>query len=558
MANRTDSLVIEINSLRASIGLGEIEVFTLPGVWNDLVVRGFLDALYSRFLWLYSEIRVGGPAGALAMRVLGAAFEANGRRAADPTPQSAGRGFAQRVRAAVDQVRSLHGPNHPIYIDLIGHSRGGLAAHATALELHATHGLTADPNVHISFTAVDAIDTSGSFADMPAPLERPRAYAGELLNQFMPLVPIADRKTNLHAEYGLISGETSWFGEGVMDFIVNEVGSFTDEWIVLRGYPLGRARPELLNTTNHLVPGSSHTSIIETLVADFSNHAIGTPPANAYSLMATTYLGDLVQDPVRTYEPAPAGAVHEMLADLAPVRTPDNLLAADAAATGCEMIWAAQTMASDQEFRAAVPTELGHLLSEIDNTVTYGFPKSNAWTYDASMGIPTLQCEVAGQPDPAFKLMDGKAIVQTLDPGSMALDAIEFDVNAMLLTTASTLTLRVLGEGIDTTVPVTFPAGAEERFIATILVERQADGGCTACPDTVTMAGDGALVFDVSARALAGPIPGDLNADGAVDGADLGLLLGEWGNAVGPADLNADGVVDGADLGILLGSWSPA
>jgi len=48
--------------------------------------------------------------------------------------------------------------------------------------------------------------------------------------------------------------------------------------------------------------------------------------------------------------------------------------------------------------------------------------------------------------------------------------------------------------------------------------------------------------------------PADLNGDGVVDGADLGILLGAWGGD-GPADLNDDGVVDGADLGLLLGAW---
>jgi len=47
----------------------------------------------------------------------------------------------------------------------------------------------------------------------------------------------------------------------------------------------------------------------------------------------------------------------------------------------------------------------------------------------------------------------------------------------------------------------------------------------------------------------------DLDGDGAIDGADLGLLLGDWGGS-GPADLNGDGVVDGTDLGLLLGNWS--
>jgi hypothetical protein len=53
------------------------------------------------------------------------------------------------------------------------------------------------------------------------------------------------------------------------------------------------------------------------------------------------------------------------------------------------------------------------------------------------------------------------------------------------------------------------------------------------------------------------PIEGDLNGDGVVDGADLGLLLAAWGSCNGcPEDLNDDGEVDGADLGVLLGSWT--
>ncbi len=56
-------------------------------------------------------------------------------------------------------------------------------------------------------------------------------------------------------------------------------------------------------------------------------------------------------------------------------------------------------------------------------------------------------------------------------------------------------------------------------------------------------------------------IPGDLNGDGSVGGADLGILLSEWGPCDDPddcpADLNGDGTVGGADLGILLSNWTP-
>jgi hypothetical protein len=66
-----------------------------------------------------------------------------------------------------------------------------------------------------------------------------------------------------------------------------------------------------------------------------------------------------------------------------------------------------------------------------------------------------------------------------------------------------------------------------------------------------SFSGDATLVAQ-GAKACA---PADLNCDGVVDGADLGLLLAAWGTS-GPGDLNGDGTVDGADLGLLLAAWS--
>ncbi|MDZ4755889.1 MAG: FG-GAP-like repeat-containing protein [Phycisphaerae bacterium] len=50
------------------------------------------------------------------------------------------------------------------------------------------------------------------------------------------------------------------------------------------------------------------------------------------------------------------------------------------------------------------------------------------------------------------------------------------------------------------------------------------------------------------------PCSPDLTGDGTVDGADLALLLGQWGGR-GSADLTEDGLVDAADLAIMLGAW---
>ena len=68
--------------------------------------------------------------------------------------------------------------------------------------------------------------------------------------------------------------------------------------------------------------------------------------------------------------------------------------------------------------------------------------------------------------------------------------------------------------------------------------------------------GDGASFEAIVRLSLPGEdSPADLNADGVVNGADLSILLGDWGGA-GIADLNGDGTVDGADLSTLLAEWS--
>jgi len=80
---------------------------------------------------------------------------------------------------------------------------------------------------------------------------------------------------------------------------------------------------------------------------------------------------------------------------------------------------------------------------------------------------------------------------------------------------------------------------------------------CAADPFCCTTSWDGfcaGAAATVCTPACPSDCAGDLNDDGTVAGADLGILLNNWGKA-GCGDLNNDGVVNGADLGALLNNW---
>jgi len=84
----------------------------------------------------------------------------------------------------------------------------------------------------------------------------------------------------------------------------------------------------------------------------------------------------------------------------------------------------------------------------------------------------------------------------------------------------------------------------------------QADAGLYACYMTN---GCGRTVSR-SAQLIVVPPPcdGDANGDRTVNGADLSVLLGQFGDSVTPgtgADFNASGDVNGADLSVLLGQF---
>ncbi|MFU8830386.1 MAG: GC-type dockerin domain-anchored protein, partial [Phycisphaerales bacterium] len=56
-------------------------------------------------------------------------------------------------------------------------------------------------------------------------------------------------------------------------------------------------------------------------------------------------------------------------------------------------------------------------------------------------------------------------------------------------------------------------------------------------------------------RIASSGLPGDVNGDGAVDLADLNLVLANFGTNNPAGDANGDGVVDLADLNLVLANF---
>lgn len=90
-----------------------------------------------------------------------------------------------------------------------------------------------------------------------------------------------------------------------------------------------------------------------------------------------------------------------------------------------------------------------------------------------------------------------------------------------------------------------------------IRVEFFEAGGGAGC--IVSMSGPGmpkTVIPAASLSRLGTILASDLTMDGAVNGADISVLLGLWNTPAALGDINHDGTVDGGDIAALLGAWT--
>ncbi|MBL9147552.1 MAG: hypothetical protein JNM94_02555 [Phycisphaerae bacterium] len=190
---------------------------------------------------------------------------------------------------------------------------------------------------------------------------------------------------------------------------------------------------------------------------------------------------------------------------------------------------------------------------------------ANGQTCSSMGSVLVDDCVVIAAPcDPVVTLPGLQPGVFGFDLSNLALPptfAVRIDIAPSDMSSANEIvSLNGLPPGVRYIEPLSLAPGA------TTLLTAQAQ---FLAPDSFTfydavlsidIDGDGDFEAISSIGLVQGPGPGpclaDLNGDGIVDGADLAIVLGSWGDdAVG--DLTGDGVVDGADLGVLLGAWGP-
>lgn len=154
---------------------------------------------------------------------------------------------------------------------------------------------------------------------------------------------------------------------------------------------------------------------------------------------------------------------------------------------------------------------------------------------DVTFTVVVLDQEIGGMPLPMMLPIAGTIIEN--DNGAQIAFTTSFEYDESLPSTG------IPFEDVPIEMPTILPPGS----FASLLLSGADSEGSTSGSWNI------AIVADADADSCAGDP--DINGDGVVNGADLTMVLAEWGAPGGPADVNCDEIVDGEDLTIVLGNW---
>lgn len=165
--------------------------------------------------------------------------------------------------------------------------------------------------------------------------------------------------------------------------------------------------------------------------------------------------------------------------------------------------------------------------------------KSGGYSFVAAVPVDlVLSAEVMGTP------VAQKSIIPGALPLTGTLQVTPAGLSFSFSISSSDTQTQPITDGAFTDQPLALPTVFPTGGTANLLISGTVTSVTTATTLNATVVGAGVRQV----------VPGDLNTDGAVNGADLTLLLSNWG-ATGTGDINGDGSIGAADLAILLSNW---
>ena len=201
-------------------------------------------------------------------------LESDGRRRASLSTGSVAGQMYQQLKTTIAEIRKNNGAEHPIYLDIVSHSRGTLVT-SEALRLLAADGDgVSEGLLEINVLYADIIDSS------EVPLVRPQALAGQLLGGPVVNRHASERVHHLVSDCAVFclnpgcSISDPWFFTEAqycefIDRFLDHYGiDITDQYLREHGYPQGRLRSSASFNIEYeaVVPNATHATLIDQFV----------------------------------------------------------------------------------------------------------------------------------------------------------------------------------------------------------------------------------------------------------------------------------------------------
>jgi hypothetical protein len=523
---KLDALTAQINQQRATAGLAPIERVGIEGDWARGTWPGARPVIMSIVLDQLSPLH---PTESKRRQIATLATDYRKLGTIQTRVQSrlAARQFHQRLEQAIAGLPPVDSGKHAIFVDFMAYSRGG-AVTSEILRLLRRGG----PDLGISIAYLDGIDPTPGGAPTLAGNQLDDPYIGRHGNE---------RIANFFAEdaYNATYDNTGYFGSDLMEWMDRLGVSLTTDELIELGYPRGRSRPELFLQSNpspypginRKIPNSTHSTVESDFTA-LSDVQVGSTPASDFSFSATSFLGEVIQNPLLEIAPPPP------FCPTPPVLPQGHALPVPQFVGDADFVVSANVVKNVKDllgnfyFDSLISTNPIGIKDFLERTEKDTFPYQGPWQRSGS-GI-TIEEKSGLQ---RARIYDFQTLSQPLEPGSLDEDTLLVWAVVQFLDTAGTVTIRLAGDrlsanhsldaqavGVQVQAPIFFRASRSAGTPSQQIV-----------PDELRITGHNVLIYEVYVRP-------DIQTAEVTD-----YIVGRPAEYPFAMDFNGDGVIDAAD-----------